>query len=161
MALREPFPADPFRSGNRFRDEVADTDPAPEGISFRDNPVSMDTDEAPPRKWIPSRPARKLPHAHEGTGGGQLTQEHTAMFLEGEPIGLSSEMGIVSARWVPDSERLEVSFNTGKGKWYSPVAWYEAQDFITARSKGVWLWDHVLVRGKGNKGKTKKASGDL
>jgi hypothetical protein len=47
-------------------------------------------------------------------------------------------------------------FNTGNTAVISNVAPYEAEDFIRAPSHGIWIWDHVLVRGKGNKGKTQK-----
>lgn len=158
MAQRDLLHPDPYRSGQGFR-----TDPAPEGISFRDSPIRWDEEgeEAPPRQWVPSRPVRKLPVAHSGSGGGSLTQKHTSAFLEGEVIPVTSSMGMVSARWDPDGEELEILFNSGKGKAYAGVPWYTAQDFITAGSKGTWMWNNVLVRGKGNKGKTKKPSRDI
>lgn len=147
MALREPFSTETYRTGSGTE----------EGVSFRGFRGTWDVDDAPPREWIPSRPARKLPAAHSGSLGGPLGQEDTARFLEGETLEVTSRMGQTRARWDPDANELQIWFGD-KGFGYSPVMWYEAQDYICARSKGTWWWDHIGTRGKGGKGKLKKSS---
>lgn len=88
------------------------------------------------------------------TAGGQLAI--LDQFLQyGEWVPVVSSW-IEAARY--DLDRLEMSlrFNSGKAVVVESVSWSEAREFIIAPSHGAWTWDHILVRGKGNKGRTQK-----
>lgn len=61
---------------------------------------------------------------------------------------------IESAAYDHVAEILFVRFKEDGVTWaYAKYTLAEAVDFWIAPSHGTWLWDHVLVRGPGNKGK--------
>lgn len=96
-------------------------------------------------RWSRSRPARKLPPAHGGTGGGYLSEEYTADFLEGQVMFVHSS-NVVSAQYFADMQQMVVAFGDGTYMYYG-VSEYEAETFATATSKGRWVWDVLRVRG--------------
>lgn len=96
-------------------------------------------------KWSPSRPARKLPPAHSGTGGGYLSEEQTAAFMEGEVMHVHSS-NVVSAQYDSGTQQMTVTFNDGTYLYYG-VSDHEAEVFATATSKGRYIWDYFRVRG--------------
>lgn len=76
-------------------------------------------------------------------------------FLDGAYATVVSSM-IHGAQYYAEQSMMHVDFKDGGFDEVSSISPAEAKAFITAPSHGVWYWDHVLVRGKGNQGKTKK-----
>lgn len=109
-----------------------------------------------PEKYSRTRPARKLPPAHQGTGGASLTSEDTALFLEGQEMICSSEI-VKKAYYLQDAEELVITFTWGP-RVFSGVTFDEALRFATSRSKGKFYWD--ILRGFEPK-RTRKASRPL
>ncbi len=65
---------------------------------------------------------------------------------------------ITAARYDESEHSLTWEFQGGGYVVVLGVSRGEAHSFATAPSKGVWAWDHVLVRGKGNQGRTQKVT---
>lgn len=65
----------------------------------------------------------------------------------------SSNVGF--CQYYPETEKMQIEYlakgNKPARKYlYSSVTHAEALDFAQAQSKGIWVWDHIRVRGKGN-----------
>lgn len=80
-------------------------------------------------------------------------------FYYGETVTLRSSWLETAAY---DREKLELTLTfsdpqtSPRGVVVSDVSWSEALDFIQSPSFGVWVWENILVRGEGNRGKTRK-----
>ncbi len=60
------------------------------------------------------------------------------------------------AMYNADREQLYVEFKSGEIYTIEEVGIGAATTYWAAPRKGIWYWDHVRVRGKGNAGKTQK-----
>lgn len=104
--------------------------------------------------WWPFKRRRQekpVSGGQRGTGGGPLTPEETQAFLNGELTFLSSS-NVAAAQYHPDSQELMIEYGVGSDRagaaWiYGNISMAEAIDFIRAPSKGIWVWDHIRVRG--------------
>lgn len=68
-------------------------------------------------------------------------------FLDGmEPLFVHSS-NVAMVQFFPDAQKMMVEFKSGAAYMVSPINRAEAQDFVTAQSKGGWYWTHVRVRG--------------
>jgi len=89
-------------------------------------------------------------------GGEELTLDETEDFLTGDLAQFVTSSWLSYIRYLPDEEELEVGFLDGAAVIVSEIDHHMAFSIARAYSKGRWYWDHVLVRGKGNKGKTQR-----
>jgi hypothetical protein len=63
---------------------------------------------------------------------------------------------IKEAMYLGDKEMLALKFKSGEIATYENVTIAEALAYFQAPSKGKFQWNFLLVRGKGNKGKSQK-----
>ena len=84
-----------------------------------------------------------------------LSKESAEGFLNGEVLFVHST-NVAAGQYFPEAEKLMLEFNNGSAYMYSNISINEAWDFLFAMSKGVWCWDVLRVRGKGNAKKFKK-----
>lgn len=89
---------------------------------------------------------RPSTEAHRGTGGGAMSTEDVARFLAGEWVAVSSS-NLAAVCWDAAAETLQVEYLSGAVWEYSPFSSREAEDFLKATSKGVFVWDHIKRRG--------------
>lgn len=73
-------------------------------------------------------------------------------FLDGGTLRTLSSSNVSKANYDPDRNLLIITYKSGD-VWAYVVSEEEAVDFYHAPSKGTWIWDHVRVRGEGNKHK--------
>ncbi len=72
-------------------------------------------------------------------------------FLDaGEPLFVSSS-NVAMLQYFPADEKLMVEYNDGRAWMYSPVSRAVAEAIASSESKGAACWDHLRVRGEGNK----------
>jgi hypothetical protein len=76
-------------------------------------------------------------------------------FLSGEWMALRSSWQ-TAARYDRVGRTLYVNFHGGGADIVHPISEEEAISYLKAPSHGVWYWNNVLVRGRGNQGKTQK-----
>lgn len=127
-------------------------------------------------------PKRTIPQGHRGVAAGDLKERHRrsaegeepytqeeidkwqklsgdegSAFIYGGAILTVNSSNMDSAQFIRSKNQMIVKF-LGGNKFYrvQGVSEQEAIDFVQAESKSGWYWDRILVRGKGNKGKTKK-----
>jgi hypothetical protein len=85
-----------------------------------------------------------------------LTQdEHDRFLYFNEPLFVHSTF-IMMAQYFPDRNLMYFTFQDGGEGSFGNFSAKEAEEFLYAISKGIWVWDHCLVRGEGNQGKTQK-----
>lgn len=72
--------------------------------------------------------------------------------ISGHYEKMPSEM-MHSAAYDHNSKTLKIKYTESDGEGYEPIGVEKAQQFYMAGSKGTWIWDNLLIRGKGNKGK--------
>jgi hypothetical protein len=86
-----------------------------------------------------------------------LVEQETIIqrFLGGEWQTVKSSVH-AAAHYNGQERTLDVNFRAGGGITVHDYSEAEAIAYITAPSHGVYMWDHWLVRGRGNQGKTRK-----
>jgi hypothetical protein len=96
-----------------------------------------------PRRVIPRSGKLGLPP----TGPAPVGVEDIDMFANwGEKIFVTST-NVQAARYDAAAEELTLWFLNGSAYVYSQVGKHEAIGFITAPSKGDWVWDNLRIRG--------------
>lgn len=83
---------------------------------------------------------------------GRKEAREVELLLQGFPVNFNHER-IASIQWEPDELKLTIIFRNGEQYRYDPVSREKVLEFWAAPSKGTWMWDNLLVRGKGNQGK--------
>ena len=83
---------------------------------------------------------------------GQKEAREVELLLQGFPVNISHER-ILAVQWEPSEQKMTIFFRNGSQYRYNPVSKAKILEFWAAPSKGTWLWDNILVRGKGKKGK--------
>lgn len=71
-----------------------------------------------------------------------------ADFLAGEYTTVHSS-NVFAAQYHARDKKLMVEYTNSRAYLYSPVSEATAVAFITASSKGAFVWDHFRVRGPG------------
>lgn len=74
-----------------------------------------------------------------------------AEFLGTGRVWPVSSSNVATLQYDPEHELLTVGYGNGDRWEYGPVSRGQAEDLALVPSKGTWLWDHVRVRGKGNR----------
>jgi hypothetical protein len=67
-----------------------------------------------------------------------------------------SSSNVLWLRYYQDRDVLLIGFRNNSAYAYSGVTAGEAASLLFAPSKGIWIWDHIRVRGKGNSRRTRK-----
>src|SRR5262245_9044797 len=88
----------------------------------------------------------KKEQAHRGTGGGFLSEDDVADFLLGELLIVSSS-NVASATYQAPEHKMIVEYLDGSVWLYGDISDAEAEAFARAPSKGIFIWDHIKVRG--------------
>ncbi len=74
------------------------------------------------------------------------------LLLQGIPVNMAHDR-ILAIQWDPDTNRLTITFRNGAQHHYETITKAKVLEFWAAPSKGTWMWDNLLVRGEGNRGK--------
>lgn len=98
-----------------------------------------------------TKPKRVQPTpGQRGTGSRKPTvsRDEVEDFLRHGTIFFVNSSNVVSAQYFPDPEfKMLIEFYDGSAYLYSNVSEYEALSFAQAPSKGIWVWDHLRIRG--------------
>lgn len=74
------------------------------------------------------------------------SKEVEEFLYDGEPLFVHSSNVALAVYHVAD-EKLNIEYLDGASWMYSPIPFAKAKDFAEAHSKGIWVWDHLRVRG--------------
>lgn len=79
--------------------------------------------------------------------GGGLSSDQLDDFLHfGEWLPVQSS-NVAAAQYDGETEQMTVEFDDGSFYQYQQVSRQEARAFAQAGSKGIWVWDHLRIRG--------------
>lgn len=89
-----------------------------------------------------------------GLGGGGITPQEVDDFLYGGMILFVKSSNVGAVQYHVNEQKMMVEYLGKGGKprayLYSNVSEAEALSFVQASSKGVWVWDHLRIRGTKN-----------
>lgn len=77
----------------------------------------------------------------------RISDQEAADFLDGgSPLFVNSS-NVRLVQYFAESSQMLVEYGNGHSYLYEDVTYDEAQAFVTAPSKGEWVWDVLRVRG--------------
>lgn len=106
---------------------------------------------APLDKWVSQSYQKLLERLRDEPERLNLpTESDVDRYLDGDWLQVQSS-NVSAIRYLPDDGALEVEYLNHGMYRYENVSLMEAQSFAEALSAGKWVWDHLRVRGRGNK----------